>query len=81
MLVGLPIGGFLSDRYGRKIVYCSGCVGVLFVTWVTVFPKYFAVFIAGRTFSGLANGKSIDTFRICFNGHEQRLEIEVGYER
>ena len=79
MLVGLLIGGFLSDRYGRKVVYCSGCVGVLFVTWVTVFPKDFAVFIAGRTLSGLANGKSIDTSQICFNGHEPRHEIEVGY--
>ena len=79
MLVGLLIGGFLSDRYGRKVVYCSGCIGVLFVTWVTVFPKDFAVFIAGRTLSGLANGKSIGTSQICFNGHEPRQEIEVGY--
>ena len=25
--------------------------------------------------------QSIGTFRICFNRHKQRLQIEVGYER
>ena len=29
----------------------------------------------------IVHQNSIDTSQICFNKHEQRLEIEAGYER
>lgn len=57
-MVGLVIGGYLSDRFGRKRVFYIGVVGIVVATWVMVFPKYFAVFIAGRLFNGLGSGKT-----------------------
>jgi MFS family permease len=61
-MVGLIIGGYLSDRFGRKIVFYTGVVGIIIATWVMVFPKYFAVFIAGRLFNGLGSGRAFPFF-------------------
>ena len=58
-MVGLIIGGYLSDRFGRKIVFYAGVVGIVVATWVMVFPKIFGVFIAGRLFNGLGSGSQL----------------------
>lgn len=50
------MGGYLSDRFGRKIVFYTGVVGIVAATWFVVFPKYFAVFLAGRVLNGLGSG-------------------------
>ena len=56
MLIALFLGGYLGDRLGRKIIYYFPLVGVVLATWLIVFPKHFAVFIAGRTFIGMCSG-------------------------
>lgn len=56
MLASLLVGGFISDRFGRKIVwYCGGDI-VLLATWIMIFPRSFAVFIVCRVFIGIGTG-------------------------
>jgi MFS family permease len=57
MLISLLIGGFISDTFGRKIVWYSGCALVAVATWIMVFPKAFVVFIVCRIFIGIGAGK------------------------
>lgn len=80
MLVASLIGGFAADRYGRRIVYYIGLVGTVIGTWVMVFPQYFAVFIAARTFVGLALGlQNAPGFVLLteFTGRRHRATIGV----
>ena len=56
MLLALLIGGFLADKFGRKIMLCGGCAVVTFATWIMVFPKAFMVFIVCRVFIGVGSG-------------------------
>jgi MFS family permease len=56
MLVSLLVGGFFSDRFGRRIVwYCGGDL-VLLATWIMIFPQSFVVFIVCRVFIGIGSG-------------------------
>ena len=57
MLVALLAGGYIGDKLGRKIIYYFPLAGVVLGTWVIVYPKSLAVFIAGRTFIGMSAGK------------------------
>ena len=57
MFIGLLVGGYAGDRWGRKITYDLPIVGVILATWVMVYPKHFAVYIAARTFIGMTSGK------------------------
>ena len=59
MLLALLIGGFLADKFGRKIILCGGCAVVVFATWIMVFPKAFVVFIVCRVFIGIGSGKFV----------------------
>ena len=56
MLIALVIGGYLSDKYGRKIIFYSGCVIILITSWIMIFPKAFVVFIVCRVFIGIGSG-------------------------
>ncbi|CAB3983634.1 organic cation transporter -like [Paramuricea clavata] len=84
VMVGLIIGGYLADRFGRKIVFYTGVVGIVIATWVMVFPKYFAVFIAGRLFNGLGSGFMNATYYVIVaeytsKRHRAKLCISLFY--
>ncbi|CAB4025814.1 organic cation transporter, partial [Paramuricea clavata] len=57
MFIGLLVGGYAGDRWGRKITIDLSLIGVTLATWVMVYPKDFAVYIAARTFIGMTSGK------------------------
>ena len=56
MLIGLLIGGYLSDKYGRRFVCISGTSFNVIVSLIMVFPKSFIAFIAYRIFTGFGTG-------------------------
>jgi predicted MFS family arabinose efflux permease len=56
MLICLLIGGYLSDKYGRRLVCMSGISLNVIVSIIIVFPKSFIVFIACRIFIGFGAG-------------------------
>jgi putative MFS transporter len=56
MVIGLLIGGYLSDKYGRRIIVGSGYAIMTIVSFIVVFPKYYIVFIVCRVIFGLGSG-------------------------
>ncbi|XP_028401282.1 solute carrier family 22 member 16-like [Dendronephthya gigantea] len=56
MLIALLVGGFLSDKYGRKRLWYGGCVLVVVASWIMIFPKAFLVFFVCRVFIGIGLG-------------------------
>jgi MFS family permease len=57
MLVALLVGGYISDTFGRRIIWYGGCALAIVATWIMVFPKAFAVFIVCRVFIGIGAGR------------------------
>lgn len=57
MLIALLVGGFLSDKFGRRIVWYGSCALVAIATCIMIFPKAFVVFIVCRVFIGVGSGK------------------------
>ncbi|CAB3994346.1 organic cation transporter -like, partial [Paramuricea clavata] len=53
MLVALLVGGYISDTFGRRIIWYGGCALAIVATWIMVFPKAFVVFIICRVFIGI----------------------------
>ena len=56
MLPCLVIGGYLSDKYGRRIVIISGIYLAIIASLIIVFPKSLIVFIVFRIFIGFGGG-------------------------
>ena len=56
MIIGLLIGGYLSDRFGRRFILYTGFVCLVVPNWVMVFPKEFIVFIVCRIIIGFGQG-------------------------
>ena len=56
MLVCLPIAGYLSDKYGRRIIVGVGFVLNTAAAMIPVFPISFMVFIASRLIYGCGSG-------------------------
>ena len=65
MFIGLLVGGYAGDKWGRKITIDLPLIGVTLATWVMVYPKHFAVYIAARTFIGMASGKVFQMSSTC----------------
>ena len=59
MFIGLFVGGYAGDRFGRKTIFYLSVVGVVLGSWVMVFPKHVAFFVACRTFIGMTSGELI----------------------
>ena len=56
MLVCLPIAGYLSDKFGRRIIVGVGFVVNTLAALIVVFPKSFIVFIVCRLIFGMGSG-------------------------
>ena len=56
MLVCLPIAGYLSDKFGRRIIVGVGFVVLTLAALIVVFPKGFIVFIVCRLIFGMGSG-------------------------
>jgi MFS family permease len=56
MFICLVIGGYLSDRYGRRIVCISGTYVAIISSIIMVFPKSLIVFIVCRISAGFGAG-------------------------
>lgn len=61
MLLALLVGGYLSDTFGRRKIFCGGCTIVVVATFIAVFPKAFWIFIVGRIFIGIGSGRRART--------------------
>ena len=59
MLISLLVGGFLSDKFGRKVLWYGGCALAVVATWIMIFPKSFVVFIVCRVFIGIGLGEYV----------------------
>ncbi|XP_046846902.1 solute carrier family 22 member 15-like [Xenia sp. Carnegie-2017] len=55
-LLGLLLGGYLSDKFGRRKIFICGIVSVTVATWIMIFPKSFELFIICRVFIGIGSG-------------------------
>ncbi|XP_046846762.1 solute carrier family 22 member 15-like [Xenia sp. Carnegie-2017] len=55
-LLGLLLGGYLSDKFGRRKIFISGIVSVTLATWIMIFPKSFELFIICRVLIGIGSG-------------------------
>ena len=60
MLIGLLLGGYCSDRFGRREIFYTGMASVMIATWVMIFPKSFIVFIVCRVVVGVGAGELHD---------------------
>ncbi|XP_028391580.1 solute carrier family 22 member 16-like isoform X2 [Dendronephthya gigantea] len=56
MLIGLPIGGLLSDKFGRRKLVFAGFLANVVAAIVVVYPKHFLVFIFCRLLFGFGYG-------------------------
>ncbi|XP_046846067.1 solute carrier family 22 member 16-like [Xenia sp. Carnegie-2017] len=56
VLLGLLLGGYLSDKFGRRKIFICGVISVTVATWIMIFPKSFVVFIVCRVFIGISSG-------------------------
>jgi MFS family permease len=56
MWIGLVIGGYLSDKYGRKRTVGSGYAMNSIVAFILVFPKSYIVFTVCRLIFGFGSG-------------------------
>ncbi|XP_028401281.1 solute carrier family 22 member 16-like isoform X2 [Dendronephthya gigantea] len=81
MLIALLVGGFLSDKYGRRLVLYGGCALVAIATCIMVFPKSFVVFIVCRVLIGIGSGfrnATHFTLLVEFTTERYRSWIGVG---
>ncbi|XP_028398773.1 solute carrier family 22 member 5-like [Dendronephthya gigantea] len=81
MLLGLIAGGYLADKFGRKIIFYIGSASVIIATWIMIFPESFIVFIVCRVFIGLGSGfRNATSFVMLteFTTEKHRAKIGVG---
>ena len=82
MLVGLLIGGYLSDKYGRRRIVGSGYAINAIVSLVIVFPKSYIAFIICRLVFGLGSGlENSSAFSLLteFTTEKYHSRMGIGY--
>ncbi|KAB7504959.1 Solute carrier family 22 member 6 [Armadillidium nasatum] len=77
--LGSPINGYLSDRYGRKMLTLITSLIAIISVLLTTLATNFNIILVLRFFTGLTTIPTIDTgFTICMEVCEPRLRTSVG---
>ena len=57
--IGALIGGHLSDKYGRKVIYTYDMLVYMLGTLIVVFSMNFPMLLAGFIITGIAVGAGV----------------------